>query len=108
MAIAKGIVFSLRPIFGIVYLAIDISSTLSMVKPAVDFQALTKTLRNGISEFLENAPQFIIKIVFNFQLIAYINEEGVADLGIVCYIVYIFLFVLSGFVEGSKCIISFC
>ena len=106
-ALATGIGFAISAIFGLVYFSVDNPSTLRFVKPVFDLRALVKSLTNGFSEFLGSASVSLITLIFNFQLMRYVGEEGVAAFGIVGYIAYIFLFILLGFVEGSEPIISF-
>lgn len=67
------------------------------------FQAMS----NGISEFLSNAATSLISILYNYQLLRFAGEAGVAAYGTLMYVSMIFMAVSIGYTMGSAPLVSY-
>ncbi|MDE6984414.1 MAG: polysaccharide biosynthesis C-terminal domain-containing protein, partial [Lachnospiraceae bacterium] len=54
------------------------TSRLQLVKTRLDVRILGKTCINGSSELMPNISMSLVNILYNFQLMRYIGEDGVA------------------------------
>ena len=91
----------------LVYFARSNSSLLRFVKFRMDFRALWRTLTNGSSELVSNLSMSIIGILYNLQLLAYAQENGIAAYGVIMYVNLIFLSIYIGFVIGVAPLFGF-
>ena len=89
------------------FLRANNSSRLRIVKPIFRMWVLTKTVTNGISEFLSSISSSFILLLYNHQLMVYAGTDGVAAYGVIEYVFFIFFSVFSGYAMGSAPVISF-
>ncbi|MCF0232192.1 MAG: polysaccharide biosynthesis C-terminal domain-containing protein, partial [Enterococcus sp.] len=106
-ALATGLGYAVAGMISIVYFVRRNSSSLHLVKPIWDWRILKKTITNGFSELVANFSESVIVMIFNFQLMLYIGENGVAAYSALEYVGYVFISVLYGFVEGAEPIVSY-
>lgn len=62
---------------------------------------------NGISELLSNAAASLISVLYNFQLLRFVGEEGVAAYGTLMYVAMIFMAISIGYGMGAGPLISY-
>ena len=62
---------------------------------------------NGSSELLSNISSSVVTILYNYQLLRFAGEDGVAAYGAIMYVAFIFVSIFIGFVIGTSPIISF-
>ncbi len=62
---------------------------------------------NGMSEFMSNISGSLVSILFNFQLMRYVGEQGVAAYGVVMYVAFFFIAVFFGYTMGVSPVISY-
>ncbi|MBQ6155812.1 MAG: MATE family efflux transporter [Bacteroidales bacterium] len=91
----------------LVYFIVPNSSRLQLGRPVFDGAALRQTCVNGISEFFSNISAAVVAMLYNYQLMRYIGEKGVAAYGVVMYVAFIFAAVMIGYGMGSGPIVSF-
>ena len=72
-----------------------------------DAKALWKSCSNGASEMMTNLSSSAVNILYNYQLMAMIGQDGVSVYGIILYINFIFIGIFVGFCSGSAPVISF-
>lgn len=82
-------------------------SILRLTRFQVDFGVLKKAFLNGSSEMVTNISTSIVNILYNFQLMNFAGENGVAAYGIVMYVNIIFVSIFMGYSVGSAPIVSF-
>lgn len=80
---------------------------LHFVRPVFDGKALLQSVTNGISEFFASVSGSILAICYNFQLMKYIGENGVAAYGVIMYVQFIFFGVFLGYAMGTAPIVSY-
>ena len=68
---------------------------------------LEKTCANGSSELMTNLSSSIVNTLFNFQLMRFVGENGVAAYGTIMYVNFIFCAIYFGYSIGSAPIVSY-
>ena len=91
----------------VVYFASKNSSTLRFCKTPAYFKMLLDACINGSSELMSNISSSLVTILYNFQLLRFAGEDGVAAYGAIMYVAFIFVAIFIGFVIGSAPIVSF-
>ncbi len=91
----------------VIYFLRPNGSLLRMGKTAFDIRALTKACSNGVSELLSNVSMSIVSMLYNYQLMKYAGEDGVAAYGVLMYVNFIFFAIFIGYSVGSAPIIGF-
>ena len=94
-------------IIPLIYFARPNSSRLRLVKPKLDWQALWKTCTNGSSEMMSNISMSIVNMLYNFQLMKFAAESGVAAYGVIMYVNFIFISVFIGYSIGIAPIVGY-
>ena len=67
------------------------SSLLRLTKTKFDFKTLSQTVLNGSSEFFSNISMSLVGLIFNYQLMKYAGNDGVAAYGTICYVNFVFI-----------------
>lgn len=91
----------------IVYFARKNGSLLRFSKFSFDWKALIKTCTNGSSELMSNISMSLVGMLYNFQLIQFAGEDGIAAYGVLMYVNLVFQAVFLGFSVGTAPIVSY-
>ena len=91
----------------ILYFARKNSSLLRIVLPVFDFRALARILLNGSSELATNLSMSLVNICYNFQLMLYAGEDGVAAYGVLMYVNFIFVSTYIGYSIGVAPVVGY-
>lgn len=83
------------------------SSLLRLTKTKIDGGVLLKTCTNGSSELVTNISMSVVSMLYNFQLLKYAGENGVAAYGVIMYVNFIFVAIFIGYSIGTAPIIGF-
>ncbi|MBR6656937.1 MAG: MATE family efflux transporter [Oscillospiraceae bacterium] len=83
------------------------SSLLRLGKGPFVWKVFWKTCTNGSSEFVTNVSGNIVAMLYNFQLMRFAGENGVAAYGVLMYANWIFVAILFGYVTGAAPIIGY-
>ena len=94
-------------IIPLVYFARPNSSLLRFTRFHYDRKALSKSCTNGSSEMVTNLSLSFVCMLYNFQLMKYIGENGVAAFGVIMYTYFVFFSVFIGYSIGSAPIVSY-
>ena len=70
-------------------------------------RVLLKTVTNGSSELMSNISMSVVTILYNYQLMKYAGDNGVAAYGVVMYVGFILVALFIGYSIGSAPIISY-
>ena len=73
----------------------------------VDFKALKEIIYNGLSEVITQASGSLVMILFNYQIVKYAGNDGIACFGIVNFLFGLFAGGLFGFCSGISPVISY-
>jgi putative MATE family efflux protein len=91
----------------IIYFASKNSSTLRLCLTHGYWKMLLEACINGSSELLSNISSSVVTILYNYQLLRFAGEDGVAAYGAIMYVAFIFVSIFIGFVIGTSPIVSF-
>lgn len=83
------------------------NSILRLGKTAFDSRAILKACANGSSEFMSNISMSLVGMLYNFQLLKYAGENGVAAYGVMMYVSMIFAAAFIGYSIGTAPIIGY-
>lgn len=70
-------------------------------------RTLLQACINGSSEMVSNIAMSVVGIVYNFQLMKYIGEDGIAAYGVIMYVSFIFIAVYIGYSMGVSPVVSY-
>lgn len=106
-AIATGISELVGGLVPVLYFAGKNQSLLRLGKTRFYGRILIKTCSNGISELMSNIAMSVVTIVYNFQLMRFLGEDGVAAYSVIMYVNFIFISIFLGFSMGSAPAVSY-
>lgn len=106
-AIATGIGYCLPAVIGLVFFFTAKNNPLHFVKPEVDTGVLLQACTNGSSEMVTNLANAVTTFLFNYTLLQFYGEDGVASITIILYFQYIFTALYFGYSNGIAPVISF-
>lgn len=72
-----------------------------------EWRPIGKACLNGCSELVSNIAMSLVTMLYNFQLMAYIGEDGVAAYSVIGYTAMIFGAVFMGYAVGSSPLMSY-
>lgn len=101
---ASQVVGGIVPIF---YFMRKNDSILRFTKTNFNFRILLKACTNGSSELMTNLSSSIVNILYNFQLMKIVGENGVAAYGVIMYVNFIFLAIYIGYSIGSAPVVGY-
>lgn len=91
----------------LVYFIAPNKSPLHLTKTKFEGKVLLKACANGSSEMVSSLSTSLVSMLYNFQLLKLIGEDGVAAYGVVMYINFIFIGVFMGYAIGSAPIVGY-
>ncbi|MCD8007264.1 MAG: MATE family efflux transporter [Oscillospiraceae bacterium] len=91
----------------IIYFALPNKSLLRLGKTRFDGRSLLKACTNGSSELMSNIAMSTVSMLYNYQLLQYAGNDGVAAYGVLMYVNMIFIAVFIGYSVGSAPIVSY-
>ncbi len=94
----------LVPLF---YFIFSKDAKLRLGRTCFDGHALLQASTNGMSEFMSNISMSVVALCYNFQLMRYAGEDGVAAYGVIQYITYVFFTIFIGYSMGTAPIVSY-
>ena len=106
-AVATTISQIVGGIVPLIYFARENKSILRLVKAKFDGRALLHTTTNGSSEFVTNISMSIVMALYNWQLLKYAGENGVAAYGVIMYVAFIFVAIFLGYSIGVSPIVGY-
>lgn len=83
------------------------SSPLYLCNTRWDTKDILQTCGNGISELLTNVSMSLVSILYNWQLLRFIGEDGVSAYGVLMYVNMIFSAIFMGYTIGTAPILSY-
>lgn len=106
-AIATGLSQCVGAVIPLVYFLRKNNSPLKLTKTGLEIRPILKACGNGSSEMVSNATSAVIGIIYNFQLLKYAGENGVASYGVLMYLQFVFMAIFIGYSMGSVPVISY-
>ena len=106
-AVATGLSQCVGGLFPLVYFLRPNSSRLRLVRTRLELRPLLNACGNGSSELMSNISSSIVSMLYNFQLLKYIGEDGVSAYGVLMYVQFIFIAISIGYSIGVSPIVSY-
>lgn len=106
-AIATGIGYCIPAAAGILFFLTARKNPLHFVTPQFDGRVLLQSCTNGVSEMVTNLANAATTFLFNYTLLQFYGEDGVASITIILYFQYIFTALYFGYSNGIAPIISY-
>ena len=106
-AVATGLSQCVGGLFPLIYFLRPNSSLLRLVKTGLDGRVLLKACANGSSELMSNISSSVVGMIYNFQLLRYIGEDGVSAYGVLMYVQFIFVAIDIGYAIGCAPVIGY-
>ena len=91
----------------ILYFSIKRDGILRLGRAKIEIMPIIKTFFNGSSEMLTNLSLSLVNILYNWQLMALVGEQGVAAYGVIMYIGFIFVSVFLGYSVGVAPVVGY-
>lgn len=91
----------------LLYFCFPNSSLYRLGKTRWDGAALRQTSWNGLSEFVTNISMSLVNMLYNWQLMRIIGEDGVAAYGVIQYVAFFFVAIYIGYSMGTAPIVSY-
>lgn len=76
-------------------------------KAASFFKSLLKVASNGLSEYVMNVSLQVVSMLYMYQLMQHLGENGVAAYGVIMYFAWIFASFFMGYAVGVSPVVSF-
>ena len=105
-AVATGLGYSVTAVVGVVVFA-DQRSLLHFVKPVCRRKTLVDSATNGSSEMATTLVTGIVTMMFNWTMLNYVGEEGVAAITIIMYVLMFTTSLYTGYSYGVAPMISY-
>ena len=106
-AAATSIAQVVGAVIPLVYFARPNDSLLRLGHFRFDGRALLRACANGSSELMSNLSMSVVNMLYNWQLLRYAQEDGIAAYGVIMYVNLIFLSLFIGYAIGSAPLIGF-
>ena len=94
-------------VFPLFYFGRTNSSLLRLTRTRILWYELGKACANGSSELMTNLSMSLVNILYNYQLLRFAGEDGVAAYGVIMYASFLFVAVFVGYAVGSAPIVSY-
>lgn len=91
----------------LIYFLLPNKSLLRLTRTKLELIPLLKACGNGSSELMSNISSSIVSMIYNFQLLKYIGENGVSAFGVLMYVQFIFVAIFIGYSIGCAPVVSY-
>jgi putative MATE family efflux protein len=91
----------------LIYFGRKNTSLLRLSRAKIEGKVLLRTCTNGSSELMSNLSLNLVSILYNWQLMKFAGEAGVAAYGVIMYVHFIFISIFLGFCFGVSPVIGF-
>ncbi|MEY8310454.1 MATE family efflux transporter [Oscillospiraceae bacterium 42-9] len=106
-ALATGISQLVGGVLPLFYFLRPNSSLLRLTKTRLELRILLKACGNGSSELMSNISGSVVGMLYNYQLLRFAGEDGVAVYGVLMYVSFIFVAAFIGYTVASTPIVGY-
>lgn len=106
-ALATGLSQTVGGVLPMLYFLLPSASPLRLRWTRLQFRPLLQACTNGSSELMSNVSASVVSIVYNYQLLRYLGEDGVSAYGVLMYVQFVFVAIFVGYAVGSAPIVSY-
>lgn len=91
----------------LIYFLLPNKILLRLTRTKLELIPLLKACGNGSSELMSNISSSVVSMIYNFQLLKYIGENGVSAFGVLMYVQFIFVAIFIGYSIGCAPVVSY-
>ena len=106
-ALATGLSECVGGLFPLFYFLRPNSSLLRLIRTKIRIRPLLRACANGSSELMNNISMSVVSMIYNFQLMKYIGEDGVSAYGVLMYVQFIFIAIYVGYSIGCAPVVGY-
>lgn len=106
-ALATGLSECIGGLLPLIYFLRPNGSLLRLTKAKLEGKILWKACTNGSSELMTNISGSLVSMLYNFQLLRFAGENGVAAYGVLMYIQFVFIAVYIGYTIGTAPVVGY-
>ena len=106
-AIATGLSQCVGGVLPLIYFLRPNDSLLCMRPTSLRLRPILQACGNGSSELMSNISSSLVGMLYNFQLMHLIGEDGVSAYGVLMYVQFIFVAIFIGYSIGCAPVVSF-
>ena len=106
-AIATGLSQCVGGVLPLIYFLRPNDSLLRFRPTALRLRPILQACGNGSSELMSNISSSLVGMLYNFQLMRLIGEDGVSAYGVLMYVQFIFVAIFIGYSIGCAPVVSF-
>ena len=106
-ALATGISQTVGGILPLIYFLRPNSSLLKITRTKLEGRPVFLAVTIGSSELMSNISASVVSMIYNFQLMKFAGEDGVAAYGVLMYVQFVFIALFIGYAIGSAPIIGY-
>ena len=106
-AIATGLSQCVGGVLPLIYFLRPNDSLLRLRPTALRLRPILQACGNGSSELMSNISSSLVGMLYNFQLMRLIGEDGVSAYGVLMYVQFIFVAIFIGYSIGCAPVVSF-
>ncbi len=106
-ALATGLSQAVAGLFPVLYFFYPNNSLLRFVRTRLEFRPMLQACCNGASELMTGISASFVGMLYNYQLLQYYGENGVAAYGVVMYVAFLFGSIIFGYDMGSNPLFAF-
>lgn len=106
-ALATGISESVGGFLPLVYFLRPNDSLLRLRRVRLELRPLVLSCTNGASELMSSISSSLVGVVYNYQLLRFAGEDGVAVYGILMYVQFIFVAIFIGYTIGTAPVVGY-
>ena len=106
-AIATGLSQCVGGLIPLIFFLRPNDSPLRLRLTKLEIRPLLQACGNGSSELMSNISSSLVSMIYNFQLLRYVGQDGISAYGVLMYVQFIFVAISIGYSIGSAPVISF-
>lgn len=101
-ALATGLSQAIAGLIPVLYFSRQNNSLLRFVRTKLEFRPMLQACCNGASELVTGVSASLVGMLYNYRLLQYYGEDGVAAYGVVMYVAFLFGSIIFGYDMGSN------
>jgi putative MATE family efflux protein len=101
-AFATGLSQAVAGLIPVVYFSLPNKSLLRFVRTRLELRPMLQACCNGASELVTGVSAAFIGMLYNYRLLQFYGEDGVAAYGVVMYVAFLFSSIIFGYDMGSN------
>ena len=106
-AIATGLSQCVGGVLPLIYFLRPNDSLIRFRPTSLRLRPILQACGNGSSELMSNISSSLVGMLYNFQLMRLIGEDGVSAYGVLMYVQFIFVAIFIGYSIGCAPVVSF-